>query len=81
LRRALGTLIARPKAVDHQHNVAAPRELAGPIALTRLQSAHAVEETAAPVQENHGGMPTIAGRPQQIAVEHRRGLSRAVIVG
>jgi hypothetical protein len=50
------------------------------------QSSHAVEETAAeetaaPVQENHGRMPTIAGRPQQIAVEHRRGLPWAVIVG
>ena len=55
-------LVSRPKAVDHQYNIAALGELPGPVELAGVnEPRRAVEETTAPVQENHGALWTALG--------------------
>jgi hypothetical protein len=68
--RAHLALVPRPEAVNHQHKVAALIEFAGPVELAGFdEPIRPVEETAAAVQENQGGMFPGAGRPEQIPIE------------
>src|SRR5271167_3467436 len=72
LRRAHRSSAARRKAVDHQHRIAAPGKLSGPIAFAGLdRPARAQEQAPASVQEDHRRMLPLARSPPEVAVEHR----------